>query len=157
MQYKVVFFGRTKTTQVKCPHCGTWQFAYKKCCECNKELTDKADEQSPTEYRFEPSTWREKISEEKKLSIYTRDNFECQYCGIYCYDSFIQNEKSLTIDHLTPFSGAGSNKEDNLITCCRECNILKSDKRFKTFEEAREFILKKKKDYKDFHDIYEKL
>lgn len=41
-------------------------------------------------------------------------------------------------------NGIGSPDErPNLITCCRECNVKKGNRRFKTFEDARAFLLKK--------------
>ena len=76
--------------------------------------------------------------------VYQRDEYSCQYCGIHCYESYVNNPKSVTIDHATPFSHGGSNSPENLITCCRECNGLKWNMIFKTFEEAREYVLSKK-------------
>ena len=145
MKNKIVFFGRIKTLQVKCPKCGEWQFKDKKCSECGFDFKDENIENDRTEYRSEPSTWRERIKLSTKKIIYERDEYICQYCGIWCYESYIQNNQSLTIDHLTPFSGGGNNEIENLITCCKECNLIKRDKRFKTFEEARNYILKRKK------------
>ena len=145
MKNKVVFFGRIKTIQVKCPKCKEWQFKSKKCSECGFNFKDEHLEKDKTEYRSEPSTWREKIKDSVKKIIFEKDEYICQYCGIWCYESYIQNKKSLTIDHLIPFSENGSNEIDNLITCCRECNLIKHNKRFKTFEDARKYILKRKK------------
>jgi hypothetical protein len=48
-----------------------------------------------------------------------RDNFRCQYCG--------KNGKdvSLEVDHIIPKAEGWTDDFDNLITCCRECNIGK--------------------------------
>jgi 5-methylcytosine-specific restriction endonuclease McrA len=147
MRYKKVFFGRTELIQIECPRCKTWQFVGNKCCECgaylNKCFNDK--EEDRPEFRSEVPTGRIKIGEKKKQKIYLRDDFTCQYCGVYCYDSWVNDPKALTIDHGTPIVGGGSNQIDNLITSCRECNLTKSDKRFDSFEEARKYILEKKK------------
>ncbi len=59
---------------------------------------------------------------ELKLSrrtIFARDNFACQYCGTTI--------KELTIDHVVPKRLGGSTSWENLVTCCRRCNIKKSD------------------------------
>lgn len=53
-------------------------------------------------------------------SILARDNFTCQYCGI--------KGKDLTIDHITPRWVGGGNTWDNLVACCRRCNLKKADK-----------------------------
>lgn len=60
---------------------------------------------------------------ELKLSrrtIFARDNYTCQYCG--------STTKDLTIDHVVPKRAGGGASWENLVTCCRKCNIKKSDK-----------------------------
>ena len=57
----------------------------------------------------------------KRFQVLQRDNFRCQYCG--------KNGKdvSLEVDHIIPKSKWWKDDFDNLITCCRECNIWKWD------------------------------
>jgi 5-methylcytosine-specific restriction endonuclease McrA len=55
----------------------------------------------------------------KRKMIYKRDHYTCQYCG---------SIKDLTIDHVIPKSKGGTNKWDNLVTCCRKCNLKKGNK-----------------------------
>jgi 5-methylcytosine-specific restriction endonuclease McrA len=60
---------------------------------------------------------------ELKLSrrtIFARDNYMCQYCG--------STTKDLTIDHVVPRRAGGQATWENLVTCCRRCNMKKSDK-----------------------------
>jgi 5-methylcytosine-specific restriction endonuclease McrA len=60
---------------------------------------------------------------ELKLSrrtIFARDNYTCQYCG--------STAKDLTIDHVLPKRHGGGASWDNLVCCCRKCNMKKSDK-----------------------------
>ncbi len=60
---------------------------------------------------------------ELKLSrrtIFARDNYTCQYCGI--------NTKELTIDHVVPKRAGGPATWENLVCCCKKCNTKKSDK-----------------------------
>jgi 5-methylcytosine-specific restriction endonuclease McrA len=52
-------------------------------------------------------------------SILARDCHTCQYCG---------STRDLTIDHVLPRWNGGSNSWDNLVTCCRKCNLKKGDK-----------------------------
>lgn len=52
-------------------------------------------------------------------SILARDSHTCQYCGA---------TKDLTIDHVKPRWMGGLNTWDNLVTCCRKCNLKKGDK-----------------------------
>ncbi len=53
-------------------------------------------------------------------SILARDNYVCQYCGI--------KGKDLTIDHVVPRWAGGPHTWDNLVACCRRCNLKKGDK-----------------------------
>lgn len=55
----------------------------------------------------------------KRKMIYKRDHYTCQYCG---------SIKDLTIDHVIPKSKGGTNNWDNLVTCCRKCNLKKGNK-----------------------------
>jgi len=52
-------------------------------------------------------------------SILARDSYTCQYCG---------SGKDLTIDHVVPRWVGGPQTWENLVTCCRRCNLKKADK-----------------------------
>jgi len=53
-------------------------------------------------------------------SVLARDQYTCQYCG--------STGKELTIDHVIPRWVGGENTWDNLVACCRKCNLKKADK-----------------------------
>lgn len=53
-------------------------------------------------------------------SVLARDNYTCQYCGVRARD--------LTIDHVSPRWAGGPHTWDNLVACCRRCNLKKGDK-----------------------------
>ena len=46
----------------------------------------------------------------------------------------------MTLDHVVPRSRNGGNSWENLVTCCRKCNVKKRDR---TPEEARMNLLRK--------------
>ncbi len=150
MKNKIVCFGEIRLKQIQCPDCEEWQFDTDKCdCGFDFKAQKKEDtkiEKAPTEYRVQMMTWRKNVPQAIRQRVYERDEFVCQYCGIWCYDSWVRDKNAVTIDHMTPVSGCGSNNEDNLVTCCSECNSIKNNRRFNTFEEAREYIIKRKKD-----------
>ena len=54
-----------------------------------------------------------------RLKVLARDAYTCAYCG-----SPDANE----VDHVWPKSRGGEDTLDNLVCCCRRCNILKKDK-----------------------------
>lgn len=53
-------------------------------------------------------------------SVLARDAYTCQYCGT--------KSRDLTIDHVVPRWMGGPNTWDNLVACCRKCNLKKGDK-----------------------------
>jgi 5-methylcytosine-specific restriction endonuclease McrA len=55
-----------------------------------------------------------------RRSVFARDNYTCQYCGI--------TGRDLTIDHVVPKRLGGPATWENLVTCCRRCNSKKGDK-----------------------------
>lgn len=55
----------------------------------------------------------------KRFKVLQRDNFRCQYCWKNWKDV------SLEVDHIIPKSKWWTDEFNNLITCCRECNIWK--------------------------------
>jgi 5-methylcytosine-specific restriction endonuclease McrA len=53
-------------------------------------------------------------------SVLARDNYTCQYCGA--------TGKDLTIDHVVPRRHGGRHQWDNVVACCKRCNVRKADK-----------------------------
>jgi 5-methylcytosine-specific restriction endonuclease McrA len=54
-----------------------------------------------------------------RRSVFARDGHACAYCGA---------TRELTIDHVIPRRLGGKTTWDNLVACCRTCNIKKGDK-----------------------------
>lgn len=65
------------------------------------------------------------ITRTKRLAIYIRDGFTCQYCG-----RDLRNAKptDVHLDHLIPQCRGGSHEPRNLITACRRCNCARQHK-----------------------------
>ena len=95
-----------------------------------------------------------KLSEETKEELFRlfkdcwNTGFECLYCGRKM-DLQFENEHSFTIDHYLARSKGGKDIPDNLIFCCRDCNLLKSnmsvEKYLKNMEKLK--LRKKKNEY----------
>jgi 5-methylcytosine-specific restriction endonuclease McrA len=58
----------------------------------------------------------------RRLRIYMRDKFRCQYCG----EKKVAAE--LTLDHIVPRSRGGDNSPVNVVTACLQCNGRKSNR-----------------------------
>jgi 5-methylcytosine-specific restriction endonuclease McrA len=71
---------------------------------------------------------RREQSGSKRLRIYMRDKFRCQYCGEK------KNVDGLTLDHILPRSRGGDNSPVNVVTACVACNNRKGNR---TPDEAR--------------------
>jgi len=60
------------------------------------------------------------VSKRLRFEILRRDNHTCQYCG----------EKApnvtLHVDHVVPVSLGGTDKPDNLVAACKDCNLGKT-------------------------------
>jgi len=54
-----------------------------------------------------------------RYNIYLRDQGRCQYCGRRFH------RKDLTYDHVTPRAKGGSTDWENMVVCCRSCNLRK--------------------------------
>jgi len=52
-----------------------------------------------------------------RLRILARDAYTCHYCG----------DTANEVDHIVPLKRGGSDDTDNLVACCRSCNIRKKD------------------------------
>ena len=57
-----------------------------------------------------------------KKNILKRDGFTCQYCGR-------NGGERMTIDHIVPRSLGGRTVWENVVSCCRACNLKKGNKR----------------------------
>jgi 5-methylcytosine-specific restriction endonuclease McrA len=71
---------------------------------------------------------RRQASGMKRLRIYVRDRFTCQYCGER------KAADELTLDHITPRASDGRSTPENLVAACVACNNRKGNR---TPEEAR--------------------
>ena len=65
---------------------------------------------------------RQEASGIKRMRIYMRDKFRCQYCGEK------KAASDLTLDHILPRSRGGDNSPVNIVTACVSCNNRKGNR-----------------------------
>ena len=65
---------------------------------------------------------RQEASGMKRMRIYMRDKFRCQYCGEK------KAASDLTLDHILPRSRGGDNSPVNIVTACVACNNRKGNR-----------------------------
>ena len=84
-----------------------------------------------------PLTWDE------GQRILERDRFQCQYCGLDGMANF-ENSLLMTVDFVVPRARKGKNEQRNLVAACRPCNVVKGNRVFASFEEAKVYVLKRR-------------
>ena len=78
-------------------------------------------------------------------SIYERDKFTCQYCGLDASKNFeTWWHANLNIDHIQPKSRGGTNDETNLVVACRACNLYKGSTPCRSLDEAKKVVSEKR-------------
>jgi hypothetical protein len=60
------------------------------------------------------------VSKRTRFEVLRRDSHACQYCGQ------MAPEVVLHVDHVEPTTLGGSDKPDNLVTACKDCNLGKA-------------------------------
>lgn len=83
------------------------------------------------------------LTREQGLQILKRDRFVCQYCGLDGMASF-ENALVMSVDFLFPRAHKGRKHPRNLVACCRPCNMLKGRHIFKSFDEAKAYVLERR-------------
>lgn len=70
------------------------------------------------------------ITASRRLAIYLRDGFLCQYCG---RDLHRAHAREVTLDHLKPRIKGGTHESGNLVTACHRCNSKRQDKPWRSY------------------------
>lgn len=81
-------------------------------------------------YEYKPLNGGGWLPKWKRLAIYIRDSFRCQYCG---RDLRAGSPNDITLDHLRCRVSGGKNEATNLITACRSCNSARQDKPWRSY------------------------
>jgi 5-methylcytosine-specific restriction endonuclease McrA len=80
------------------------------------------------------------VSQAEGLKILERDQYCCRYCGLDGKASF-ENALVMSVDFVVPRAHKGKKEPANLVACCRPCNTIKGTKVYKSFEDAKKFVL----------------
>jgi len=84
-----------------------------------------------------PLTW------EEGQRILQRDGFRCQYCGLDGAAHF-ENSLVMSVDFVIPRAHKGKKDPHNLVAACRPCNLLKGQRLFASFQEAKTYVLNRR-------------
>jgi 5-methylcytosine-specific restriction endonuclease McrA len=76
----------------------------------------------------------------ESLAILERDDYCCQYCGLDGRATF-ENALVMRVDFVVPRAKKGKKDPKNLVACCGPCNTIKGTRIYKSFYEAKEYVL----------------
>ena len=85
------------------------------------------------------------VSLEEGQRILARDQYRCQYCGLDGKASF-ENALAMSVDFVIPRARKGKKDPKNLVACCRPCNMLKGRRIYRSFEEAKAYVLARREE-----------
>ena len=88
------------------------------------------------------------VSLAEGLKILERDQFCCRYCGLDGRASF-ENALVMSVDFILPRAHRGKKDPANLVACCRPCNMIKSKRIYKNFEDARKYVLARRQEMRE--------
>ena len=80
------------------------------------------------------------VSRAEGLKILERDQFCCRYCGLDGKANF-ENALVMSVDFVVPRARKGKKDPANLVACCRPCNMIKGTRVYKSFEDAKKYVL----------------
>jgi 5-methylcytosine-specific restriction endonuclease McrA len=83
------------------------------------------------------------LTSEEGRQVLQRDGYRCQYCGLDGLSSF-ENSLVMTVDFVMPRARKGKKDACYLVAACRPCNVIKGSRLFKSFDEAKEYVLKRR-------------
>ena len=72
-------------------------------------------------------TSRKPLNKHLRVQVLLRDESRCRICGRS------KDEVALEVDHIIPVSEGGTDEISNLATLCHDCNLGKSNYRFKDY------------------------
>jgi 5-methylcytosine-specific restriction endonuclease McrA len=85
------------------------------------------------------------VTVKEGVHILERDQYRCQYCGLDGTASF-DNALAMSVDFVVPRARKGKKDPRNLVACCRACNMIKGRRIYRSFDEARAYVLERREE-----------
>jgi HNH endonuclease len=85
------------------------------------------------------------VTLDEGLNILERDAYRCQYCGLDGLASF-ENALAMSVDFVMPRARKGKKDPRNLVACCRSCNMIKGRRVYRSFDEAKAYVLARREE-----------
>jgi len=85
------------------------------------------------------------VTLDEGIRVLERDKYRCRYCGLDGTASF-ENALIMSVDFVVPRAHKGRKDPSNLVACCRPCNMIKGKRVYDSLEEAKAYVLARRKD-----------
>jgi len=85
------------------------------------------------------------VTLEEGLKILDRDQQRCRYCGLDGKVSF-ENALVMSVDFVVPRAKKGKKDPQNLVACCRACNMIKGTRVYRDLDEAKAYVLARREE-----------
>ena len=85
------------------------------------------------------------VTLDEGLKILERDQHRCRYCGLDGRASF-ENALVMSVDFVVPRARKGKKDPGNLVACCRPCNMIKGTRVYKSFDDAKKYVLARREE-----------
>ena len=149
-------YGNTVLPYIKCPYCKELNPVIKgKIVCCDREVANELIKITRIKRYSLATEHRRHIPKSLKEEILDLQNNTCLYCLENLETYVIKMTPSgkvrkiylkIEFDHLVPYSYSANNKNYNFAAACQVCNRIKSNLMFSTLEQAREYILLRRKE-----------
>ncbi len=144
----IAYYGNVPMVKSLCRNCKRESFVIDGvlvCCgiESNSKPTFTKRTSMPPQARKTPSPTCQK-------EILAKQGNRCIYCSAVFGSEIIRRNKNITIclawEHLIPYSYSQNNSDSNFLASCQICNGIKSSKIFNSIDEAKSYIMKRRKE-----------
>jgi 5-methylcytosine-specific restriction endonuclease McrA len=142
----MALYGNVALERGYCPNCKSTSFIKNGnlvCCDIPVSDQPKKfhrETEAPQHRKTPPKAAKNRILEEQED--------RCFYCGVWLESTRFRNGKPFTIkvnwDHQLPYAFSQNNATSNFVAACHVCNGIKSDRLFKTVEEAQLYLAQKR-------------
>jgi hypothetical protein len=85
------------------------------------------------------------VSLDEGIQVLERDKYRCRYCGLDGTASF-ENALIMSVDFVVPRAQKGRKDPNNLVACCRPCNMIKGRRVYDSLESARTYVLARREE-----------
>ena len=92
------------------------------------------------------------VTLDEGIAVLERDKYCCRYCGLDGTTSF-ENALVMSVDFVFPRAHKGSKEPSNLVACCRPCNMIKGRRVYASFEEAKAYVLTRRKELRQAWEL----